>query len=226
MARSEAMRVMPRGLIAMMFSGLLVVFNASADSSIYVQCPTTTALHPSGGGIKCKHLMAGDGMVTMADDAQKKLYIFSFSDVKLPDQALADLDISSLAEYPGWVMDTGLLAANAPAPTISVDEDDELFLSLTNVGMVMRPDLFDPHTIHWHGFPQASSVFDGVPDASISINMGATLTYYYTSRMRGPTCTTATSRRRSTCRWGCSATCTCGRGRTSSRPEMISTMRS
>jgi FtsP/CotA-like multicopper oxidase with cupredoxin domain len=44
---------------------------------------------------------------------------------------------------------------------------------------MMRPDLFDPHTVHWHGFPNASSVFDGVPDASISINMGATLTYYY-----------------------------------------------
>jgi FtsP/CotA-like multicopper oxidase with cupredoxin domain len=43
----------------------------------------------------------------------------------------------------------------------------------------MRPDLFDPHTVHWHGFPQASSVFDGVPDASISINMMGCLTYFY-----------------------------------------------
>ncbi len=78
-----------------------------------------------------------------------------------------------------------LLAANAPAPTIVVDEDDELFLSLTNVGMAMRPDLFDPHTVHWHGFPQASAVFDGVPDSSISINMGATLTYYYNAKDAG-----------------------------------------
>jgi len=78
-----------------------------------------------------------------------------------------------------------MLAANAPAPTIAVDEDDELFLSLTNVGMAMRPDLFDPHTVHWHGFPNASAVFDGVPDASISINMGATLTYYYNAKDAG-----------------------------------------
>jgi FtsP/CotA-like multicopper oxidase with cupredoxin domain len=82
-------------------------------------------------------------------------------------------------------MATGMLAANAPAPTISVDEDDELFLSLTNVGMTMRPDLFDPHTVHWHGFPEASAVFDGVPDASVSINMGATLTYYYNVKDAG-----------------------------------------
>jgi FtsP/CotA-like multicopper oxidase with cupredoxin domain len=45
--------------------------------------------------------------------------------------------------------------------------------------MLIRPDLFDPHTVHFHGFPNASSVFDGVPDASVSINMGASLTYYY-----------------------------------------------
>ena len=41
--------------------------------------------------------------------------------------------------------------------------------------MVIRPDLFDPHTVHWHGFPQASAVFDGLPESSISINMFGTL---------------------------------------------------
>ena len=43
----------------------------------------------------------------------------------------------------------------------------------------MRPDLFDPHTVHFHGFPNAASVFDGVPEVSIAISHGATLTYYY-----------------------------------------------
>jgi len=45
--------------------------------------------------------------------------------------------------------------------------------------MAIRPDLFDPHSIHWHGFAQAASVFDGVPESSIAINMGASITYYY-----------------------------------------------
>jgi FtsP/CotA-like multicopper oxidase with cupredoxin domain len=45
--------------------------------------------------------------------------------------------------------------------------------------MLLRPDLFDTHTVHFHGFPQAATVYDGVPDSSISISMGATLTYYY-----------------------------------------------
>ena len=140
-------------------------------------------------GIKCDHLVGGDGMVTMArtmpGGSKKPLYVFGFARVPMPGAPIPGTDPVELAptadsgEYPGFVMEYGMLAANIPAPTIVVDEDDELFLSLTNVGMTMRPDLFDPHTVHWHGFPEASSVFDGVPDASISINMGATLTYYY-----------------------------------------------
>ena len=68
---------------------------------------------------------------------------------------------------------------NIPAPLIAFDEDDEMFLTLTNVGMIMRPDLFEQHTIHFHGYPNASSVYDGVPDASVAINIGGSFTYYY-----------------------------------------------
>jgi len=188
-----------RGWIASVIPMLFVAFPASAqDSSIFVQCPASTELHPAGDGIKCGHLVAGDGMVTMADDAYvnddgsvggKQMYVFSFAE--LPGEEMAtrpgipDAWINPDAAYPGLVMEQGMLAANAPAPTISLDEDDELFLSLSNVGMVIRPDLFDPHTIHWHGFPQAAPVFDGVPDSSISINMGASLTYYYNAKDAG-----------------------------------------
>jgi len=198
------MKSMTRGSIAAM-SFLFVAFAAHAqESNIYEQCPTGTSLHPAvnasgqtaadagavgpfdqrNPSIKCGHLMAGDGMVTMADDFQgtgagKPLYIFSFANV--PEGGPAP----NSPEFADWVMGSGLLAANAPAPTIAVDEDDEVYLALTNVGMAMRPDLFDPHTVHWHGFPQASSVFDGVPDASISIGMGATLTYYYLAKDAG-----------------------------------------
>jgi FtsP/CotA-like multicopper oxidase with cupredoxin domain len=68
---------------------------------------------------------------------------------------------------------------NIPAPLVAFDEDDEMFLTLTNVGMIMRPDLFEQHTIHFHGYPNASSFYDGVPDASVAINIGASFTYYY-----------------------------------------------
>jgi FtsP/CotA-like multicopper oxidase with cupredoxin domain len=77
------------------------------------------------------------------------------------------------------IMDVGVMNGNIPAPLMAIDEDDEFFLTLTNVGMVMRPDLFEQHTVHFHGYPNASAFYDGVPDASVAINIGASFTYYY-----------------------------------------------
>ena len=80
---------------------------------------------------------------------------------------------------PRQIMDIGVMNGNIPAPLMAIDEDDEFFLTLTNVGMIMRPDLFEQHTVHFHGYPNASSFYDGVPDASIAINIGGSFTYYY-----------------------------------------------
>ncbi len=158
----------------LVLSAVLIAPTARAqESSIYVQCPSSTDLHPTGDGIRCAHLVAGDGMITMADDEARPLYVFGFA--SLPDGGPDETS----SEYPGWVMDEGMMSAGSPAPTLSLDEDDEFYLTISNVGMAMRPDLSDPHTVHWHGFPNAASVFDGNPDSSISVNMGASLTYYY-----------------------------------------------
>ena len=113
--------------------------------------------------VKCMHLAAGDGFIKMADG--RKQYMFGFSDMTGIPQANA--------------IEAGILRAAFPAPSIVLDQGDEFYLTLTNVGMINRPDLADPHTVHFHGFPNASSIFDGVPDASISVNMGASLSYYY-----------------------------------------------
>ena len=80
---------------------------------------------------------------------------------------------------PRPIMDVGVMNGNIPAPLMAIDEDDEFFLTLTNVGMLMRPDLFEQHTIHFHGYPNASAFYDGVPDASVAINIGGSFTYYY-----------------------------------------------
>ena len=80
---------------------------------------------------------------------------------------------------PAAIMNTGVLNGSIPAPLMAFDEDDEFFLTLSNVGMIMRPDLFEQHTVHFHGYPNASSFYDGVPDASIAINIGGSFTYYY-----------------------------------------------
>ena len=80
---------------------------------------------------------------------------------------------------PRPIMDVAVMNGNIPAPLMAIDEDDEFFLTLTNVDMIMRPDLFEQHTVHFHGYPNASSFYDGVPDASVAINIGGSFTYYY-----------------------------------------------
>ncbi len=153
------------------FPALAVAIGLSptAWAAVAVQCPgdidgdAIPDMHYDPDVLKCMHLAAGDGFVTMADG--KLQYMFGFSDMTGVGQS--------------DVMSAGMLAANFPAPTIVLKEGQQFYLTLTNVGMMMRPDLFDPHTVHFHGFPNASSIFDGVPDASISINMGASLAYYY-----------------------------------------------
>jgi FtsP/CotA-like multicopper oxidase with cupredoxin domain len=158
---------------------LLLVSVFSSEAAVDIQCPCDmngdgdcldvvpgqydeTALQDSLG-VTCLHLGAGDGFSVMADGRPQ--YIFGFS---------------NLTGIPSAnVMEAGILAAHWPAPAIAVNQGEEFFLSLTNVGMLIRPDLFDPHTVHFHGFPQSSTVFDGLPESGIAINMGATLTYYY-----------------------------------------------
>ncbi|MCA9875723.1 MAG: hypothetical protein KC441_18760, partial [Anaerolineales bacterium] len=41
-------------------------------------------------------------------------------------------------------------------------------MQLTNLGLALRPDLFDAHTIHWHGFRNVIPFFDGEPTTSVS----------------------------------------------------------
>lgn len=113
--------------------------------------------------VKCLHLTGGDGWVRMGDDSE--IYIFGFSDVSAAPQS--------------EVLDVGVFRANSPAPTIRIREGDEFYLTLTNVGTHQRPDLFDPHTVHYHGFPNASAIFDGLPESAVAINQQASLTYYY-----------------------------------------------
>ena len=134
-----------------------------------VQCPgdTNGDLIPDQPGyenVVCMHVAAGDGFINMADG--KLQYIFGFSNV--PPGTPQDQIVAQQT-----------LKAEFPAPSIVVKEGQELYLNLTNVGMIMRPDLFDAHSIHYHGFPNAAPVMDGLPEASPTVRIGATFTYYF-----------------------------------------------
>jgi FtsP/CotA-like multicopper oxidase with cupredoxin domain len=153
---------------------ILALAPAVVSAAVNVQCPGD----PDGEAVtdqpntKCMHLSAGDGFATMGDGTTR--YIFNFGDMtgNRTEQGNA-------ANRKRVMIQRGILAAEWPAPTIELEEGQEFYLSLTNVGMLMRPDLFDPHTVHFHGFPQSSTVFDGLPESALSIGMGATITYYY-----------------------------------------------
>ena len=161
----KAISLMVRAVIA----GAMISSAGIASATVYSQCPGD--LNGDGDNIdfgedstaKCMHLTGSDGYIKMADD--RPMYMFGFGDLTgTPDNQ---------------IMTEGVLAAEFPAPSIELQQGEEFYLTLSNVGMVMRPDLFDPHTVHFHGFPNASSIFDGLPDTAVSINMGASLTYYY-----------------------------------------------
>lgn len=153
---------------------LLLLFGAwPAVAAVRVQCPAPIIDNATGQtsdpNVVCKHLVAGDGFINMADKsllpAGRSQYIFGFADVT--------------GQPEDQVMTIGMLAAGFSAPTITVKQGQDLYLTLTNVGMIMRPDLFDPHSVHYHGFPNAAPIFDGVPDASVVAIPGASFTYYY-----------------------------------------------
>lgn len=163
-------QALPSAVALALFGGV-----SAANAAIFVQCPgdedgdaawdsvVNGVQEIKPPGVKCMHLTAGDSFVNMSDS--NPLYTFGFGD--------------RTGTPPADVIADGILASEWPGPTVELDEGDQFWLSLSNVGTVIRPDLFDPHTVHFHGFPNAASVFDGVPEVSVSINMGATLTYYY-----------------------------------------------
>jgi FtsP/CotA-like multicopper oxidase with cupredoxin domain len=69
--------------------------------------------------------------------------------------------------------------AQVSAPLLEVSVGEELWLTLSNLGLLTRPDLVDSHTLHWHGFRNAIPYYDGVPETSISVPIGRDFTYVY-----------------------------------------------
>ena len=58
-------------------------------------------------------------------------------------------------------------------------------IRLTNLGLAFRPDLFDAHTIHWHGFRNVLTFFDGEPTGSVAVTTGRFFEYIYRPRDPG-----------------------------------------
>jgi len=80
------------------------------------------------------------------------------------------------------------MKAQHSAPLFWVNEYDgtnEFRLQLTNLGLALRPDLIDAHTLHWHGFRNMIPFFDGEPSGSASVPIESNFVYVYRPRDPG-----------------------------------------
>jgi FtsP/CotA-like multicopper oxidase with cupredoxin domain len=126
------------------------------------------------------HLVATDGWVSMPKGAKEVPGFW-------PDPLAADFPLYDMYVF-GFrdvthMTDAQVIAqrgqAQISAPVLGFDEGSEVKITLTNLGLSMRPDLVDGHTLHWHGFNNAIPIFDGVPEMSASVPIGKSITYYY-----------------------------------------------
>lgn len=77
------------------------------------------------------------------------------------------------------------MKAQHSAPLFWTRQGVPFRLKLTNLGLQMRPDLVDAHTVHWHGFRNAIPFFDGEPHGSVSVPIGREFTYVYKAHEPG-----------------------------------------
>jgi FtsP/CotA-like multicopper oxidase with cupredoxin domain len=116
-------------------------------------------------------LIATDGYITMPN-RDTPVYIFGFVQVD-PTKTISELS----AEHKGHAQHT--------APILDFRQEDDIKITLTNLGLIQRPDLTDSHTIHWHGFDLPSPLNDGVPEVSVAVPIGKQLTYFYRPHREG-----------------------------------------
>jgi len=152
----------------------LIAPAAARRGPALASAPSAATTHPQ----KSVHLVGTDGWVSMPQNGKVDLpffpdplapsglntYVFGFRDA-------TGLDASGVAALRG--------KAQISAPMLAFDEEDDISITLTNLGLSMRPDLFDGHTLHWHGFVNAIPLFDGVPELSLAAPVGRDLQYFY-----------------------------------------------
>jgi hypothetical protein len=166
----------------------LLVGGAGAAATLAIRSGRSDAAHQVATSLvaapvsRAVHLAATDGWVSIADPAATNaippfwpdpyaanhgpfdLYVFGFRDV-------TGLSASTITAQRG--------KAQISAPQLVFDQETQVRLTLSNLGLSQRPDLVDGHTIHWHGFVNAVPLFDGVPELSISVPIGREFTYFY-----------------------------------------------
>jgi FtsP/CotA-like multicopper oxidase with cupredoxin domain len=171
-----------RKFLAMGGAGALGAVGSLRLASALTASPQRGFVPPGIGsvpaGVKSMQLIATDGWVSMPPGSAP--HVPWYPDVLAPDATNTYMF--------GFRNVTGLSRAQAQAqrgvtqassPLIYVESGKELWITLSNLGLSLRPDLTDSHTVHWHGFRNAVPFYDGVPETSISVPTGRDFTYVY-----------------------------------------------
>ncbi|MET0070094.1 MAG: multicopper oxidase domain-containing protein [Candidatus Thiodiazotropha sp.] len=174
---------------------LLFAAGSVSASQFYVQCPEDpdgAITDPNDPGIvegdldsdgianndyACIHVVGTDGYNMMADG--RRLYTFGFENVTPTAVSQGGTPRELTGVPPEDFMKEMQLGGNQPAPTVVQREGQRWFITLSNFPFTPRPDLFDAHTIHYHGFANANNFYDGVPEMSLAPNPLASLAYFY-----------------------------------------------
>ena len=140
------------------------LFYAGTDG--WISLPASPSLTSPALGLVHPDSLAPAGLTT---------YIFGFRNVTgLTDAQRSDQKNKAQHNAPMFWVDQ----FNPAAPK-------DFRMQLTNLGLALRPDLFDAHTIHWHGFRNVITFFDGEPTGSVAVTTGRIFQYIYRPRDPG-----------------------------------------
>lgn len=165
-SRRDFLKLAGSGLLAAGGMGILRKVLAP-ESSVFAQISPPDKVFAGTDG--WMHLPPLDSLAPyypddLSPDPMFTTYIFGFRDVT----ALNETQILNQK-----------MKAQHSAPMFWLTEGDEFKLELRNLGLAMRPDLTDAHTVHFHGFKNAIPFFDGEPSSSVSVPMNRSFTYVY-----------------------------------------------
>jgi len=143
--------------------------------------PSNAVDYPSIASVR---LMTTDGHLSFPGrrHSTKPVYAFGFRAI---DDSRLVADGGELNANPGDLMEKYRGHVMHTSPTIIAMEGVEMAIVVTNLGFKFRPDLADSHTLHWHGFRNATAIFDGVPELSAAVPPGRDLPYFFDPKLPG-----------------------------------------
>lgn len=123
-------------------------------------------------------LLATDGLISLPLDGElcttnrkENVYIFGFTGglLEVDGNQIEGNEYLNYREKANW---SNILnkkgTATIPSPMIWGEVGDDIYITLINIGMEIRDDLEDFHTVHMHGAHVATQL-DGFPESSFGV---------------------------------------------------------